>query len=119
MAVSETNDVAGQDDTATAVILAPNSPDYRRDPYPTYERLRTQCPVAHSDQFGGFWMLSREHDVRDAARNPDQYTSRQGITLPAVETPPAFFADSARSAGAYEVSTRTADLVFGTRDRKV
>ena len=31
-------------------------PEFVADPYPIYEDLRGQCPVAHSDRYGG-------HDV--------------------------------------------------------
>jgi cytochrome P450 len=75
---------------AAAVKLEPNRPDYIRDPYPTYRDLRLKCPVAHSDDFGGFWMLSRYHDIREAARDTELFTSSQGVTLPPVGNPMPF-----------------------------
>jgi cytochrome P450 len=74
----------------SVVLLDPTSPDYLRDPYPTYEELRDRCPVAHSEQFGGFWMLSRYGDVREVARDPQSYTSAQGVTLPPAGNPMPF-----------------------------
>jgi cytochrome P450 len=90
MAITETRGVRGGDDPGPVVGLDPNDPDFRRDPYPTYARLRNECPVAHSDQFGGFWMLSRYHDVKDVARNPELFTSGQGVTLPPAGNPMPF-----------------------------
>src|SRR5579875_3488541 len=33
------------------------------DPHATYRRLRTCCPVAWSDRWGGFWTLTRYRDI--------------------------------------------------------
>jgi cytochrome P450 len=88
--MSENTDRPAGPQLETAVSFDPNSPDYRRDPYPTYARLRAKCPVAHSDGFGGFWLLSRYDDVRQVARNPELFTSRQGITLPPAGNPMPF-----------------------------
>jgi len=61
-------------------VGAPNgldihAPDFARDPYPTYETLRERCPVAHSEHHGGFWLLTRYEDVRQAALDWRTYTS--------------------------------------------
>ena len=88
--MTDTSNVRGPGDTATDVKLEPSSPEYARDPYPTYRDLREKCPVAHSDEFGGFWMLSRYHDIRKAARDPQLFTSSQGVTLPPVGNPMPF-----------------------------
>ena len=32
-----------------------------------YARLRSSCPVAHTDAWGGFWALMRYDDVKRAA----------------------------------------------------
>jgi cytochrome P450 len=89
-AMTETDDMRGRGEAAAAVKLDPNSPEFIRDPYPTYRELRDRCPVAHSDQFGGFWMLSRYRDVREAARDPQLFSSSQGVTLPPVGNPMPF-----------------------------
>ena len=69
----------------------PTSPEYIRDPYPTYDRLRkSTCPVARSDQYGGFYLLSRYADVKDVARDTKKYTSTKGVTLPPVGNPMPF-----------------------------
>ena len=52
------------------------------EPYAEINRVREECPVAHSDHYGGFWMLSRYADVCEAARNPATFASEPGITVP-------------------------------------
>ena len=51
------------------------------DLYEVYERLRSQ-PVAWSDRWGGFWILSRYDDVRAALKDHDTFISGQGCFLP-------------------------------------
>jgi cytochrome P450 len=56
-----------------------NTPE---DSYERYAGWRDQCPVAHSDAHGGFYMLTRYSDVRAAARDWQTYGSSDGFTLP-------------------------------------
>ncbi|MES2257129.1 MAG: cytochrome P450 [Pseudomonadota bacterium] len=45
-----------------------------------YERLRAQCPVAHSDAYGGFWALTKYKDVQKVFSDPDTFiTSVQNV----------------------------------------
>lgn len=44
--------------------------------------IRSECPVGWSDQYGGFWLLATFEDVQEAARDHEQYTTRQGIMIP-------------------------------------
>jgi len=39
------------------------SPELARDFHPTLARARARCPVAHSDQRGGFWVVTGYEDV--------------------------------------------------------
>ncbi|MFB0610705.1 cytochrome P450 [Aurantiacibacter poecillastricola] len=49
-------------------------------PHREYERLRRECPVAHTDSLGGFWVLTRYDDVKRAASDSDVFiTSRQNV----------------------------------------
>ena len=34
-------------------------PDYVADPYPVWDDLRGQCPIAHSERWGGSWLPTR------------------------------------------------------------
>lgn len=49
---------------------------------PTLASLRAGCPVAHSDQHGGFWVVTRYEDVRTVAQDWQTYTSEQGLNIP-------------------------------------
>jgi cytochrome P450 len=69
------------------------SPDLAADPYPRYQLLRLHCPVAHSQKYGGFWVLSRYEDVLAAIRNPTTFSSSVILIPPQdpdtkVKTPP-------------------------------
>lgn len=57
-------------------------PQQMSDPFPMYERLREECPVARSERHGGFWFLTRYDDVRHAVRDFETYSSADGILLP-------------------------------------
>ncbi|MHB1582886.1 MAG: cytochrome P450 [Acidimicrobiales bacterium] len=51
-------------------------PELAEDPFPVYEALRQRCPVAHSDVYGGFFVLTRYEDIETAARNHQTFSSR-------------------------------------------
>jgi cytochrome P450 len=59
-----------------------------QDPGPYYSQLRDRCPVAHVADYDGFWILSRYADVSAAARNPEVFSSADGITIPKLPIPP-------------------------------
>jgi cytochrome P450 len=46
-----------------------------QDPYPLLGRLREECPVARSDQHGGFWLFTRYAEVSAALRDHETYSS--------------------------------------------
>lgn len=48
----------------------------------TLADLRSRCPVGWSDNYGGFWTLTRYDDVVDAARDHSVFTTTQGIMIP-------------------------------------
>jgi cytochrome P450 len=56
-------------------------PDLAVDPYPVYQALRDRCPVARSDEYGGFWVLSRYADIDAAAQDTGTFSSRS-ISIP-------------------------------------
>lgn len=51
------------------------------DPSDTWQRYRCERPVAHSDRYGGFYMLSTYEDVYGAFTDPGTFSSAQGISL--------------------------------------
>ncbi len=67
--------------TDTPDDLDIHDPAFASDPYQAYERLRQECPVARGEQHGGYWLLTRYADVREAARDWRTYTSSvPGVT---------------------------------------
>jgi cytochrome P450 len=61
--------------------FSPRNPELADDPYPFYESLRHACPVAHSEQHDGFYLLSKYEDVRHALMHPEIFSSRENQTL--------------------------------------
>ena len=58
-------------------------PEYAADPYPIWDGLRAECPVAHSDRHGGSWMTTTYDDVTTVARDPARFSSRDVSVIPA------------------------------------
>lgn len=54
-------------------------PEIAKDPGGFFDDLRSKCPVAHDDNFDGFWMLSRYRDVFDAALKPQTSVVPAGL----------------------------------------
>ncbi|NEK56835.1 cytochrome P450 [Geodermatophilus sabuli] len=52
------------------------SAEFRADPNAQYAAMRAGCPVAHTDKWGGSYMVSGYDDIRDIARDTDRFTSR-------------------------------------------
>src|SRR5882757_7876330 len=57
-------------------------PELRASLHARLTRLRAECPVGWSEQYGGFWLLTRYSDVLEAARDHERYTTTQGIMIP-------------------------------------
>jgi cytochrome P450 len=60
-----------------------HSTAWMADPALTYAEARARCPVARSDQHGGFWLVTRYADVDAVARDWAHYSSASGIAIPA------------------------------------
>jgi cytochrome P450/ferredoxin-NADP reductase len=64
----------------------PLAPENHADPTQVYARLRTECPVAWSERFGGFFALTRFDDVTDAALDWHTFTSAEKTPIPDATT---------------------------------
>jgi cytochrome P450 len=53
--------------------------ELQNDPYPAIDQLRAQCPVARSEQYGGFWVVTRYQDCRFILQNPTLFSSVQNV----------------------------------------
>jgi cytochrome P450 len=51
-------------------------PGYVVEPYPIWDRLRQECPVAHSERWGGSWLPTRYADVAAVAHDTERFSSR-------------------------------------------
>ncbi len=52
-------------------------PGYVVEPYPVWDRLRKECPVAHSERWGGSWMPTRYADISAVAHDVERFSSRE------------------------------------------
>ncbi|MCP5028447.1 MAG: cytochrome P450 [Actinomycetia bacterium] len=57
-------------------------PDFVKDPYPFWGDLRGQCPVAHSDRWGGSYMPSTFETVNAVAHDAENFTSLEVGVVP-------------------------------------
>jgi cytochrome P450 len=60
-------------------------PRWVENPYPIWETLRDECPVAHTQRYRGVYFPSRFEDVRAIANDTEHFSSRRIIVR---ETPP-------------------------------
>ncbi len=54
-------------------------PQWAADPFPIWERLRAECPVAHSDRYGGVWLPTTHAGVASVAYDTEHFSSRSVI----------------------------------------
>ncbi len=57
-------------------------PGYVRDPYATWDELRRECPVAHSERWGGSYLPTTHADVLRVAHDVDRFSSRSILVVP-------------------------------------
>jgi cytochrome P450 len=60
----------------------PLAEEFARDPHAVWKRLRESRPVARGARWG-FWALTRYDDVVAASSRPGDFTSSEGIVVPA------------------------------------
>jgi cytochrome P450 len=59
-----------------------HSAEYASNWMGLHRDLRQACPVAHSDQHGGFWVLSAHQEVSEVARDDVRFSSRNDLGDP-------------------------------------
>ncbi len=83
-------------------------PRFVADPYPIYEELREQCPIAHSERYGGMTWLTKAQDISAAAHDTEAFSSRRvalnevstdkkGLVLPPLNFDPPDHTESRRT----------------------
>jgi cytochrome P450 len=63
------------------------SPSQAADPYPVYETLRSQCPVAHAEAHGGFFTAANYDDVKAVVSTYGAFSSLGGTGVPKLGFP--------------------------------
>lgn len=56
-------------------------PQYVTDPYGIWAELRSTCPMAHTDRWGGSWLPTRYEDVYAIAHDIETFPSGNGISV--------------------------------------
>lgn len=57
-------------------------PEFALDPHGDYARLRQKCPVAHTENYGGFYILSKFADVSEVLHDAERFSSWPADTPP-------------------------------------
>ena len=60
-------------------------PDYVVDPTPVWDDLRSTCPIAHTDRWGGSWLPTTYADVSAIAHDVEHFSSREITVVPPPE----------------------------------
>ncbi|MFZ0668306.1 MAG: cytochrome P450 [Acidimicrobiales bacterium] len=58
------------------------APETVQRPWPLWEKWRSECPVAHSDAYGGFYFVTKYEDIRQVLIDTETYTSSDSVTIP-------------------------------------
>jgi cytochrome P450 len=77
-------------------------PSYIKNPYQIWDELREECPIAHSERWGGSWMPTRYADLFALAKDTTHFSSVNPLVVPV--TPPEGFIESEESQQFYGVS---------------
>lgn len=62
----------------------PRAPERWGTAHAEFRRLRRECPVAHTEAFNGFWLLTRYADIFQALRSWDTYVTSVQNVVPRV-----------------------------------
>ena len=57
-------------------------PGYVKDPAPVWDELRSKCPIAHTERWGGAWMATKYDDLRALVRMVPELSSRSPAVVP-------------------------------------
>jgi cytochrome P450 len=61
--------------------------DYIENPFEIWDSLRNECPIAHTDKWGGSWLPTKYDTVTKIAREPHLFSSREILVVPPAEAP--------------------------------
>ena len=56
--------------------------EYIKDPFPIWDELREQCPVAHTERWSGSWMPTKYEDLFKIAQDIQHFSSKEILVAP-------------------------------------
>jgi cytochrome P450 len=62
------------------------APEVARHLHDTLGLMRDRCPVAHSDVYGGYWIVTQYEDVLRVAQDWATFSSAHGVSVPGTES---------------------------------
>ena len=79
--MSTTDDHAPVQDWATDFDHTDEA--YAADPFPIWDEIRaSECPIAHTERYGGAWLPTSHDDVSEIAYDTERFTSRSILMSP-------------------------------------
>ena len=51
--------------------------NWRNDPYPIWDKLRKECPIAHTERFEGAYLPTRYEDVKAISYDTKRFSSHR------------------------------------------
>ena len=71
-----------------------HSKEFAQDPASVFRRLHRECPVAWTEKYGGFWVISKYEDMKQVAQDDFTFSSRhdadpEGNSYTGIIIPPA------------------------------
>lgn len=75
-------DRTGLDDEWIAEHYDYLAPELGQHLHQGFERMRARCPITHSDQRGGYWIVSKHDDVLAVAQDWETFSSELGVSIP-------------------------------------
>lgn len=59
-----------------------HSSEFAQDPWTPLAEMRSQCPVARSGTYGGFWVLTRYEEIKQVAGDDETWSSAETVVIP-------------------------------------
>jgi hypothetical protein len=63
-------------------------PRWTENPYPIWDQLRAECPIAHTDRFLGVYLPTTYEAVKEISYDTEHFSSRRVVVRNARPEPP-------------------------------
>ena len=84
--VNDRREARGRERFSTAHDFDADCEERFDDAHRVFDDLRVRCPVAHSNDFDGFWLLTRYADIEAAMADPALFSTAVQNVVPRVAT---------------------------------